>query len=149
MRLKYAKRPPIVQLSMTSMIDVIFLLLIFFVCTANFNRIEALMKTELASSGVTGGGVAVADPVLLNSDRAAIKILYENNAFHWQIEGRKGQSLRDLQAVLVQIARAKDDFPVILSCDENVPIEHWLDVIDACRQVGLSNISFALTNPTE
>ena len=143
MRLQSVKRPPMVQLSMTSMIDVIFLLLIFFVCTANFEKIEGLLATELASSGVTGR-VAVTDPVLLGRDRAAIQITFFENHPAWQVEGRHCHSLRELQAILVQIARAKDDFPVIISCDESVPVEHWLDVIDACRQVGLTNLSFGL-----
>ncbi|MCL2117360.1 MAG: biopolymer transporter ExbD [Planctomycetaceae bacterium] len=143
MRLKYTQRPPVVQLSMTSMIDVIFLLLIFFVCTANLERIEALLKTELASSGVTGS-VAVTQPEVLRLDHARVTISYENGQVAWQVEGHHCRSLQDLQAVLVQIARAKDDFPVMISCDENVPVESWLDVIDACRQVGLTNISFEL-----
>ena len=141
MRLKRTARPKVLQLAMTPMIDVIFLLLIFFVCTANFDRIENLLPTRLASSGVTGS-VSVTDPVLLNADQAVIKISYENNFPRWQVESRNCQSLRELQSVLVQIAQAKDDFPIIVSCDENVPVEHWLDVIDACRQVGLVNLSF-------
>ena len=143
MRLKYNQRPPVTQLSMTPMIDVIFLLLVFFVCTANFDRLEALLATELASSGVTGG-VTVSQPEILNLDHARVTILYENGQPAWQVEGHNCQSLRDLQSVLVQIARAKDDFPVVISCDENAPVEFWLDVIDACRQVGLTNISFEL-----
>ena len=127
------------------MIDVIFLLLIFFVCTANFERLEALLATELAASGVTGS-VSVTQPEILNLDHARIMISYKNNQPAWQVEGRDCRSLRDLQAVLVQIARAKDDFPLVISCDENVPVEFWLDVIDACRQVGLTNISFELRN---
>jgi len=146
MRLKHVKRPPVIQLSMTAMIDVIFLLLIFFVCTANFDRIEALLATELASSGVTGS-VTVTDPKLLNLDHARISISYENNQPAWRVEERHCPTLRDLQAILVQIARAKDDFPLVISCDENVPVEFWLDVIDACREVGLKNISFELSEP--
>ena len=143
MRLKHTKRPPMVQLSMTSMIDVIFLLLIFFVCTANFDRFEALLTTELASSGVTGSA-AVTSPEILNLGYARITISYENGQPVWQVEGNHCSELRDLQAVLVQVARAKDDFPIVISCDENVPVESWLDVIDACRQVRLTNISFEL-----
>ncbi len=143
MRLKYVKRPPVIQLSMTSMIDVIFLLLIFFVCTANLDQIEALLATELSSSGVTGG-VSVTDPAELNLDSARVTIRYENGRPAWQVESHACENLGDLQSVLVQIARAKDDFPVVISCDENVPVEYWLDVIDACRQVGLANISFEL-----
>ena len=144
MRLKHVKRPPIIQLSMTAMIDVIFLLLIFFVCTANHDRIEALLATELASSGVTGS-VAEIGQELLNLDHARITISYENGQPVWQVEERNCLTLRDLQAVLVQIATAKDDFPLVISCDENVPVEFWLDVIDACREVGLKNISFELS----
>ena len=143
MRLKSHPRPLLVQLSMTSMIDVIFLLLIFFVCTANFERLEAILATELTSSGVTGS-VSVAQPEILNLDQARITVSYKNNQPAWQVEGRNCRSLRDLQAILVQIARAKNDFPLVISCDENVPVEFWLDVIDACRQVGLKNISFEL-----
>ena len=132
-----------VQLSMTSMIDVIFLLLVFFVCTANFERLEALLTTELASSGVTGS-VTVTPPEILDLDHARITILYENGQPAWQVEGHDCRSLRDLQSVLAQIARAKDDFPIVIFCDDNTPVEFWLDVIDACRQVGLTNISFEL-----
>jgi len=132
-----------IQLSMTSMIGVIFLLLIFFVCTANFDRIEALLTTELASPGVTGN-VAVTDPVLLNLDHARITISYENGQPVWLVEGRNCQTLRDLQAILVQIAKAKNDFPMVIFCNENESVEFWLDVIDAGREVGMTNISFEL-----
>ena len=141
MRLKHTQRPSVIPLSMTSMIDVIFLLLIYFVCTANFEKIEGLLSTELASSGVTGG-VGATNPIVQNLDHARIAISYVNGKPTWQVEGHKCQSLRDLQAVLIQIARAKEDFPIVISCDENVPVEFWLDVIDACRQVGLTNFSF-------
>ena len=146
MRLKHTQRPPVVQLSMTPMIDVIFLLLVFFVCTANFEQLEALLATELASSGTTGG-VSVTKPEILNLDHARVTISYENGQAVRQVEGHHCQLLRDLQAVLVQIANAKEDFPIIISCDENVPVEFWLDVIDACREVGLKNISFELSEP--
>ena len=143
MRLKHIKRPPVIQLSMTSMIDVIFLLLIFFICTANFDRIEALLATELTSSGMTGDAAEISTTIL-NLDHARITISYENGQPAWQVEGRNCPTLWDLQAVLVRIARAKDDFPLVIFCNGDVPVEFWLDVIDASREVGLTNISFEL-----
>ena len=43
--------PPI-ELNLTSMIDVIFLLLIFFVCTSSFDEPEKNLPTNLAGQGI-------------------------------------------------------------------------------------------------
>ena len=42
--------PPI-ELNLTSMIDVFFLLLIFFVCTSSFDEPEKNLPTKLATQG--------------------------------------------------------------------------------------------------
>ena len=42
------------EVKMTPMIDVIFLLLIFFVCTASFRAVEEVLPTNLSLPGAIG-----------------------------------------------------------------------------------------------
>ncbi|MBR6480362.1 MAG: biopolymer transporter ExbD, partial [Thermoguttaceae bacterium] len=48
---RWTEKPRMPELKMTSMIDVIFLLLIFFVLTANFNEIEMFLRMNLSAPG--------------------------------------------------------------------------------------------------
>jgi len=145
MRLKNLRRSKPVQLSMTSMIDVIFLLLIFFVVTANFNVLEELLPTNFSFSGSTVTGIALPEQQILSQGFARIRITYENQTPHWQVEGQNCRSIREVRTLLGRISRTKNDLPIIIASDANVPFEHVIDVYDASRAAGLRNIQFEVS----
>ena len=144
MKLKNIKRPKPAQLNMTSMIDVIFLLLIFFVCTANLNAVEEILPTQFSLSGVTISDLEP-EPGFLNLQYARIRISYQNRIPYWQIEGQSCQTVHDVQAVLARIARSKSDLPVIIASESNVPWGNVIDTYDICRSVGLEKIQYEVT----
>lgn len=128
------------ELRMTPMIDVIFLLLIFFVCTANFQKLEGMLPTDMSFSGSAPVEIALPSPE--NLDVARIILTYPGMP-RWQIEGNHCSSLREVRSILRQLREVKVDIPVIIESDANVPMENVIDLYDACRSAGLSQIKFA------
>ena len=145
-RVHYIKRNKI-GLSMTSMIDVIFLLLIFFVCTANFKPLEEQLPMNLSFPGSIGE-IVLKNPEYEDLKFAVVRISFEDDEPHWQIEGRSCESLAEVKQVLGALAEIKLDFPIIIDSDKDTPFQHLIDVYDNCRQVGLNRVQIsAKENP--
>ena len=125
---------------MTSMIDVIFLLLVFFVCTANFAPPEEILPMNMTLPG--SAPVEVVLPDLINLDVVHIQILFDNE-LRWQVEGNLCTSLHEVQNILRQIRDIKPDIPVIIASADNVPMENVIDVYDVCRLTRLARIHFS------
>jgi biopolymer transport protein ExbD len=140
MQYKQPRSKPIELRMMTPMIDIIFLLLVFFVCTANFLPPEKVLPMETTLPGDMVAEMVLPDPV--NLDTVLIQIFFEDE-LRWQIEGNQCSSLREVQSILRLIRDVKPDIPVIIESADNVPMENVIDVYDVCRSVGLSNIQFS------
>jgi biopolymer transport protein ExbD len=131
------------ELRMTAMIDVIFLLLIFFICTANFRLLESSMSTDLSAAGVVDSNVELIIPKLSEIDIAIIKIEFSNNSPQWSLAGNKCKSIESLRALLAELKMIQHDLPVIIDSNSNVPMEYVIEVYDSCRSAGLTKIQFA------
>jgi len=130
------------DVKMTPMIDVIFLLLIFFVCTAGFQPPEEILPTSFSLPGTIESDVQI-DPEVADLDEIVVKVLWRNGRVQWQINDVDYGRLAEVTAVLQRIAQVKSDLPVILDVEPDVPMENVIDVYDVCRQVGLDKIQFA------
>jgi biopolymer transport protein ExbD len=127
--------------TMTPMIDVIFQLMIFFVCTASFQAVEMILPTDLSLPGSVDAAVAVDPP--LDLDEIVVKIEWRENRPAWRINQRDYSGLQEVRTVLAGMANIKIDLPVILDVEGDVPIENVIDVYDVCRQLGLQKVQFA------
>jgi len=125
---------------MTPMIDVIFLLLVFFVCTANFMPVEKILPMDTTLPGSVHAEVVLPD--LANLDVVTVQIFFDSQP-HWQIEGNQCFTLHEVQNILRLICGVKPDIPVIIEPADSVPMENVIDIYDICRRVGLSQIQFA------
>ncbi len=130
------------DVKMTPMIDVIFLLLIFFVCTASFQPPEEILPTRLSMPGVVESAVEI-DPELLDLDEIVVKVLWREGRAHWQINGRDYDSLETVGEVLTAASSVQSDLPVILDIEPFVPMEDVIDLYDICRAIGLEQVRFA------
>lgn len=146
------------EVKMTPMIDVIFLLLIFFVCTASFQPPEETLPTRLSLPRKIDSPAA-ADPEVADLDKIVVKVGWHDRQGKWQpgweINGQqyanltRAEDLADIdnhgnvEDVLKAVKQIKVDLPVILDVRPAVPIEHVIDVYDLCRAVGLQKVQFA------
>ena len=126
---------------MTAMIDVMFLLLIFFICTTHINPLEETLPMDMTLPGSVVAEVALPDPTDL--DIVLIQISFDRVPY-WQIEGNRCSSLHEVQNILRMIRDVRADIPVIIESAENVPMENVIDTYDVCRSARLSRIQFAV-----
>ena len=133
------------DVKMTPMIDVIFLLLIFFVCTASFQPPEEVLPVQMPSSGAIAAEVEI--PEVADLGEIVVKVLWRRvgDEWHarWEINGRRYENLAEVETVLRAIREVKADLPVILDVEPPVPMENVIDVHDVCLKVGLEQVQFA------
>lgn len=137
------------SLNMTPMIDVVFLLLIFFVWTTGSQVAEFLLPSRL--SAATGSGPPadnVPPPPEEDFDDVVVRVLWQPEGPAWLVNDVPQASLADVKATLAGIARIKRDAPVILHPDADVPLGDVIDVYDTSRLVGFEKIQFAASQGT-
>jgi biopolymer transport protein ExbD len=126
---------------MTPMIDVIFNLLIFFVCTVSFQPAEELLPTFLSTLGVAAD--VPRPPDIEDLDDVVVKVLRRGDELTWEINRQPYASLAHVRDVLRTIASLQPDLPVIIDPQGEVPLGGVIDLYDLCRLAGFQKIQFA------
>ncbi|MEZ6016947.1 MAG: biopolymer transporter ExbD [Planctomycetota bacterium] len=117
------------SLNLAPMIDVVFLLLIFFMVATTFAQQEKEMSLNL--------------PTAESGEEA--KNTPEEIVINLMSDGRlrvAGQDIDEegLEALLVRAARANAETPVTIRGDRDVVLQRVVMVMDACRRAGLTDI---------
>ena len=121
------------EINLTPMLDVVFIMLIFFVVTASF---------------VTESGIDVNRPeahTAMPSDDASMLVAIDENSDIW-IDGR----MIDPRAIRANIERLRAQYPegtVVIQADKRSYNNALVQVMDASRQAGIYNISLAADHP--
>jgi len=139
----YTSRTDISENMMTSMIDVVFLLLIFFVCAATGQIEESLLPTDLPA-GDTPAAVASADvPPPVPVDQVWVYLtLGEQGQTVMSLNGTGYESFAALKKVLGALAELQPENPVILDIAPDVPAGEMIRVYDTCRAANFRSINF-------
>ena len=127
--------------SMTPLIDVVFLLLIFFVCASVGQVAESLLPTELDS-----GSVATLAPVEQSPSASRLWVYVELTAsghITLKVGSQQFSSFESLGEKLTQLAELTPENPVIIDIGADVPLEAVVDVWDICNRAGFESINFA------
>jgi biopolymer transport protein ExbD len=123
-------------MQLAPMIDIVFLLLIFFIVTWQFSRSE----TELNVSVPTAEeGAELTRP----KGEIIINVLADGTV---RVEGMT-VDLDQLRSKLATIAGKFKNQPVRIRGDGNVDYQRIVEVIDTCQKAGIWNISFATQRP--
>ncbi|MFP6752801.1 MAG: biopolymer transporter ExbD [Pirellulaceae bacterium] len=139
-RSPFARRESL-EIKMTPMIDVVFLLLVFFVWTASFQVVEYLLPSELST--LPGNQAALEEPPPeADFEDVVIRIHWTGDQPGWTINDQQADSLAQLHQRLQAIAQVKQDAPVILHPDEEVPLGDVINVFDLSRLTGFEKIQF-------
>ena len=131
-------------LNMTPMIDVVFLLLVFFVWTTGSQLPEFLLPSKLsAASGSGPPAEHLPPPPEADFDPVVVRVQWHAGRPIWQVNDTPQASLPEVRSKLTAIARIKRDAPVVLHPDPDVPLGDVIDVYDVSRLVGFEKIQFA------
>ena len=123
------------QLALTSMLDVIFLLLCFFVTVSVFSQWESEITIKLPSASTAEEPDRLPGEIIVNLDKGG-KVTVNGKALE----------LKDLETRLAKVAKFYPDQAVIIRADKDVRYELLVGVIDTCRAANVWNFSFATKN---
>jgi biopolymer transport protein ExbD len=135
MRLSRLHRPTKLGFNMTPMIDVVFLLLIFFMTVSQISR---ALDYPLELPEATAGGRPVESVgITINLDRHGVIMV-----------GGKSLSLDQLSAALtLEIARVDQQVArlrVLVRCDRNSPGRYFNDLVHRLESVGIRQIRVSI-----
>ena len=132
MKFKRNSRSHAPQLALTSMLDVIFLLLCFFVTVSVFSQWESEISIKLPSAATAEEPDRLPGEIIVNLDKDG-KVSVNSRSLE----------LGDLETRLAKVAKFYPDQAVIIRADKEVRYERLVAVIDTCRAANVWNFSFA------
>lgn len=122
---------------LTSMIDVVFILLLFFMVTTTFQR-ESELKIELPE--------ATAKPVEEKQDVLEIVISAEGHYYIGK-EQVVNTEVDTLKKAILKFLGDRKTSPVVIRADRMTPYEAVVRAMDATSQLGLVQMSLATSQP--
>ena len=122
-------------LALTSMLDVIFLLLCFFVTVSVFSQWESEISIKLPNAKTAETPERLPGEIIVNLSKDG-KITVNSAAL----------TLGDLGVRLAKVAKFYPGQPVIIRADKEVRYESLVELIDTCRAAGIWNFSLATDN---
>jgi biopolymer transport protein ExbD len=123
-------------IAIAPMVDVVFLLLIFFLVTWNFARYETELDVKVPTAREGKETRRSVGEVILNVKKDGTIVL-----------NRREMSHEALEAALTRIAGLYPDQAVILRGDQDVNYRHVVEVLDVCRAANIWNVAFATSKP--
>ncbi len=128
-----------VSINLTPLIDVVFLLLIFFMVSTTFTR-----ETQLSIDLPEATGEA------RENTGEEIEILIDESG-RYRVNGRglADNRLRTLQAAIYKLSAGDTTLPMIISADAQAAHEDVVRAMDAAGQMGFVHLSITTRQPAE
>ena len=132
-----------VDITLISMIDVLFVLLLFFMVSTTFNR-----HTEVKIKLPEARGEEV------ESNPKSVNVTIDEKGVYFLMGGNDGQSRRlpdqnreTLVRELARLSTEEKDLPFIISADAKTPHQAVMTVLDVAGHSGFNHITFATAEP--
>jgi biopolymer transport protein ExbD len=121
-------------LQIAPMLDILFVLLLFFMVAAGAQKHEATIATELPGSG-SGPSSKVTVQITIDADGQV-------NLNSGPVDTTTGDALPETISRLRAILGSNPDAPVIISPTASTRQQRVVDVLNACTAAGVKNLAF-------
>lgn len=125
------------DLNLTPLIDVVFLLLIFFMVSTTFDK-SARLKVDLPQASPQAEQQP-AEKIILGIDVEGRYYINDRQLVNTQ--------LKTLKMALSKVAGDNREMPVVLRADAKTPHQAVVTAMDAASQVGLTRLSISTLEP--
>ena len=132
MKFKTQAKSKAPALALTSMLDVIFLLLCFFVTVSVFSQWESEISIKLPNAATAEAPERLPGEIVINLSQAGLVTV-----------NGKALGLDELKGRLARLAKFYPGQPVIIRADRDTKYESLVKVIDTCRAADVWNFSLA------
>lgn len=127
------------DVNITPLIDVVFLLLIFFMVSTTFER-ESEIEVTLPEASIDA-------PI---EEEFVIEVTINAQGTYF-VNGQRviNTQTSTLKQAMLKVAEGRQDPPIIVSADANATHQAVVRVMDAARQLGFVHLSFATAQTPE
>ena len=136
MNFRRRAKPETFGFQIAPMVDILLVLLVFFIVTWNFALSENELDVKIPTASEGKETEAYVGQVVVN--------VKSNGAL---VFNRKPITAEDLLSKLKSLAELTPNQAVILRGDEQVNYRHIVDVLDICRKANIWNVAFATAKP--
>lgn len=137
MNFSRSKKQPL-EITLTPMIDVVFLLLIFFMVSTTFSQQSGLKINLSEAKGQETKQTAKS--ILLTINTEGTYFISANKDQPQQLINQKNETLKQ---ALIQVAGDTRLIPFIISADAKTPHQAVITALDIAKAIGFSRITFA------
>ena len=128
-----------VSVNLTPLIDVVFLLLIFFMVSTTFTK-ETHLAIDLPESS---GEVREQQP------RQIEVVISKEGEFAINGQTLVNSRLETIKRALGKVSEGDSGMPLIITADANTPYQSVVTAMDAAGQMGFANLSMTTRKETE
>ena len=125
------------------MIDVVFVIMLFFMVMAGSVRVEKELNSQLPGNAETSGATEFVDEQIINVAENGEVLLNEE-----PMDSPRSHELPQLRATLSRLRKAGDEAkaPVLVTVvsEANAKYSRTVDVLDALAVAGISNVTFTV-----
>jgi biopolymer transport protein ExbD len=132
MKFRSRSEPATVAFQIAPMVDILLVLLCFFVITWSMARKENELDVRVPAASAAQESNPVVNQTVLN--------VKADGTIVWD---RKVIERTALQEKLKSLASLYPDYAIILRGDVKTDYEHIVQVLDTCRMAGIWNVAFA------
>jgi len=126
----YQKQSPVIQ--MAPLIDIVFLTLVFFMTVSVFNQQESELSISVPKSAESTEKVRSPGEIIVNINKDGGVIV-----------NQKKLKTDELETMLKKVSGLFPNQPVIIRADEKAYHKFIVNVLDACANANIWNISFS------
>ena len=124
-------------INLTPLIDVVFLLLIFFMVSTTFTKETHLQIDLPEATGETQPQVNKQIEILINAEGG-----YAVNG-----ESVINKQIETLKTAIETVSEGNTELPMVITADANTPYQAVVTAMDAAGQLGFVNLSMTTQNP--
>ncbi len=121
------------RVDITPLIDVVFLMLIFFMVSTTFDK-QTQLKVDLPSAATIDSSEKPADKIEITIDAKGDFYVNERELVKHDAD--------TLRRTLQKIADGRADLPIVVSGDRNAPLQSMMTVLDVAAQLNMVRLSF-------
>jgi biopolymer transport protein ExbD len=126
LKLQHDEQP---QLNLTPMIDVLFLLIIFFMVATTFGDLERNMELQVPEVAEAGDSTVPAKPLVIN--------VFADGRL--DLDGQP-VTVEELASRLTEVRRRLNQPSVVIRGDAECAFQHIASALAACRSAGISEL---------
>lgn len=132
MKFRRRSAPEVIGFQIAPMVDILLVLLCFFIVTWSFARKEMELDVKVPAAQSGKEPVSTVNQTVLN--------VKQDGTVVWN---RKPVPQNELLPRLQSLARLYPDYAIILRGDERAAYKAIVTVLDTCRAAGIWNVAFA------